>query len=77
MFGAYHRLAFEDQAFFTSDLCDGAGGREVAAQDLDVAGGLDGVVEGADEGLVLWEGGVGLDVLCECLSGNSGNISIK
>ena len=49
----YHCATFEDQAFFAGDLRYGTCGREVAAEDLDVAGRLDWIVEWADEDLIL------------------------
>lgn len=57
-------------SFFSCDLGDCAAGSEVAAQDLDVAGLLDGVGEGADENLVLGERGKGGDVFGEGFSGD-------
>jgi len=50
---AYHCATFEDEAFFAGDLGNGTSGREVAAEDLDVAGRLDWIVEWADEDLIL------------------------
>ncbi|TKW50631.1 hypothetical protein CTA1_5680 [Colletotrichum tanaceti] len=64
------RLADEAQALLAGDLADGAAGRELAAQDLDVARGLDGVAEGADDLLVGRERRHVLDVLLHRLSGD-------
>ncbi|KAK1526013.1 uncharacterized protein CCOS01_08431 [Colletotrichum costaricense] len=62
------RLAREDEALLAGDLAHGAAGRELAAQDLDVARRLDGVAEGADDGLVLGEVGRAGDVLLHRLA---------
>lgn len=63
-------LAGEDGAFLSGDLADGAFGGKAAAEDLDVAGGLDGVGDGADDVLVSGEVGDEFGVLLQSLSGD-------
>ncbi|KZL80902.1 hypothetical protein CI238_06658, partial [Colletotrichum incanum] len=63
-------LTLEAQALLASDLANRAAGRELAAQNLDVARGLDGVAEGADDLLVGGERGHVLDVLLHRLTGD-------
>jgi hypothetical protein len=55
--------AFEIKAFFAGDLADGATGGEVAAEDTEVGVGLDRLVEGANDILLVGVGRVGGDVL--------------
>jgi hypothetical protein len=63
-------LAGEDGTLLAGDLADGALGGEAAAEDLDVAGGLDGVGDGADDVLVGGEVGDEFCVLLEGLAGD-------
>ena len=62
-------LALEAETLLASDLADGTAGGKRAAEDLNVAGLLDGVGERADDGLVAGEIGELLDVLLHGLTG--------
>jgi hypothetical protein len=64
------RLTLEAQALLARDLTDGSAGSQGAAQDLDVAGRLDGVAERADDLLRGREALDLLEVLGERLAGN-------
>ena len=61
--------ADEAEALFACDLADAAVGREAAAEDLDVAGLLDGVAERTDDLLVGREGWRFSYVFGKCLAG--------
>lgn len=63
-------LAYEPQAFLAGDLADGTTGGERPAEDLDMASGLNGVAQGADDGLVGGEVGELGDVLLHGLTGD-------
>jgi len=65
--------AGECEAFFSGDFGDGAAGGEVPAEDLQVAGGFDGVGQGAEDFLGWVEGGPGGDVLGEGVPGHGGD----
>jgi hypothetical protein len=63
-------LTSEDGAFLSGDLADGTFGCEAAAEDLNVASGLDGVGDGADDVLVGREVGHKLGILLQSLAGD-------
>ncbi len=69
--------AGEGFAFFAGDLGDGAGGGEVAVEDAEVAGFLDGVIEGTDNVLSGGEVGEGFEVLGDGFSGNSDAFAVE
>jgi len=70
-------LAGEFCAFLAGDLGDGAAGGEVAFEDLQVAGGFDGVGERADDDLVLGQGGEGGDVFRQGFAGYGGYVAVE
>jgi len=69
-------LTLEAKTFLSSDLADGAAGGKGAAEDLDVARGLDGVGQGTDNLLVGREALDFLDVLGEGLTGHGHDVSV-
>ena len=70
------RDAGESRSLLAGNLCDGAAWGEVAAEDLQMACGFYGVGKGADDDLVLGQGGEGGDVLGEGLSCYGGDAAV-
>ncbi|CRK45441.1 hypothetical protein BN1723_006607 [Verticillium longisporum] len=71
------RLAREDEALLARDLADGAAGRELAAQDLNVARRLDGLAQRADDLLVGGKVGEGVDVLGHGLARDGDALAVE
>ena len=69
--------AGEAGAFFAGDFGNSPAGGEVSTEDLEVAGGFDGVGEGADDDLVLPKGGEGGDVFGKGTAGDGGDGAVE
>lgn len=72
-----HRLPREAQALLARDLRDGARGREIPPQNLDVAALLDRAGERSDDHLVLTQAGEALHVLREGLARDGRDIAVQ
>ena len=71
------RFAGEDRALFTGDFGHGAAGGKVTAQDADVPGALDGVLERADDLLVGVQAGPVVDVFGKSSARDGGDVAVE